>query len=341
MTIQTSMPRLTDVATKAGVSIATASRALRGLPGVSESVAAHIVQVADEMGYVVDEHARTLASGFGSTIGLIVHTIEDPYFTEIAGGVVESAEADNLTAQICHSGRDPERELRQIRNLIAHRVQSLIIAGSGYSNPEVEKRARDRLDSYQSRGGRVVVIGRHHLKADAVLPDNSAAGRLLAEHVMGLGHRRIAVLAGSSALTTIEDRLAGIRSVLEAEDGLQVSCHEGEFTTEGGIAAAREALARDERPTAMIALSDAMAIGALSAIRAAGLRVPDDISITGFDDISVAALLAPALTTAAFPLREMGVAAVELTSLPRSGTPRIRTIAPTLMVRESTSTPES
>lgn len=338
MTIQTSMPRLTDVAKKAGVSIATASRALRGLPGVSEGVAAHIVQVAEEMGYVVDEHARTLASGFGSTIGLIVHTIEDPYFTEIAGGVVEAAEVDNLTAQICHSGRDPERELRQIRTLIAHRVQSLIIAGSGYSDPDVEAKARDQLNSYQHRGGRVVVIGRHRLRADAVLPDNVAAGRLIAGHIRALGHTRIAVLAGPSTLTTIEDRLAGIREVLDAE-GLEVGYHEAEFTLEGGRAAAAEVLAGGSRPTAMLALSDAMAIGALSAVRAAGLRVPDDLSITGFDDISVAAQLAPGLSTARFPLRDMGVAAVELTSMPPSGRPRTRTIEPTLVVRDSTAPP--
>src|SRR5829696_658232 len=122
-----SAPRLSDVARRAGVSLATASRALAGRDGVSEQVAEHVRQVSRELGYVANMHARTLAGGVASTVGLIVHQIDDPYFSEIAGGVVQAAGEQDLIVQICHSGRDPEQGLRQIRNLIAQRVGVIIV----------------------------------------------------------------------------------------------------------------------------------------------------------------------------------------------------------------------
>ena len=135
--------RLVDVAERAGVSLATASRALAGREGVSEEVAAHVRQVARRMGYVANVHARTLAGGATSTVGLIVHEIDDPYFSEIASGVIGVAAERGFSVQICHSGRDPHHELRQIRNLIAQRVGAIIVAGSGYTDPGC-RRSRTR-----------------------------------------------------------------------------------------------------------------------------------------------------------------------------------------------------
>src|SRR5687768_9006928 len=127
--------RLIDVAQRAGVSLATASRALAGRDGVSEEVANRVRQVSRELGYVANPFARTLAGGASSTVGLIVHQVDDPYFSEIAGGVIKLADEQNLLVQICHSGRDPAHELRQIRNLIAQRVGIILVAGSGYHDP--------------------------------------------------------------------------------------------------------------------------------------------------------------------------------------------------------------
>ena len=159
-------PRLIDVAVEAGVSIATASRALSGTPGVSPSVAEQVRRVANELGYVTNMHARSLAGGTTSAIGLVVHEIGDPYFSEIASGVLRVAAEEELTVQICHTGRDPETELRQVRTLVANRVGAILIAGSGFVDPAVEAPVRDELQRYTEAGGRVAVIGRHHLRAD-------------------------------------------------------------------------------------------------------------------------------------------------------------------------------
>jgi LacI family transcriptional regulator len=330
--------RLVDVADGAGVSIATASRALSGRDGVSPELAERVRRVARELGYAANPHARTLAGGLTSTLGLIVHEIGDPYFSEIAQGVVSAAGEAGLIVQICHSGRDPERELDQIRALIAQRVRIIVVAGSGYTDPELQSESRAALDAFQEAGGRVAVIGRHSFTADAVRPDNEAGGRALAEHVLALGHRRIAFAAGPPALTTIVDRLAGAAAALERHglslDALPVV--ETDFTRDGGEAAGHQILRDHPDVTAIVALNDAMAIGVLSALRSHGVAVPDAISVAGFDDVSVAADLAPSLTTVRLPMARMGEWALEMALKPRAARARRKPTGHELVVRDST-----
>ena len=330
--------RLVDVAERAGVSLATASRALAGRDGVSEEVASRVRQVSRELGYVANPYARTLAGGASSTVGLIVHQVDDPYFSEIAGGVIEIAGEQGLLVQICHSGRDPETELRQIRHLIAQRVRILVIAGSGYSDAQIEAEAKAELSEFQNQGGRVAVIGRHSLGVDAVLPDNEAGGKALGEHLLGLGHRRIAVAAGSAGLTTVVDRLAGVAAAL-ARHRLKLGdlpVFHTDFTREGGRIAAEQILRDQPQTTAIIALNDAMAMGVLSTLRHARIPVPGRMSVVGFDDVSVAADLAPSLTTVHLPMTDMGRMALALALKPRSARPRRRATGHLLVVRDST-----
>ena len=330
--------RLVDVAERAGVSIATASRALAGRDGVSEEVATRIRQISQELGYVANPYARTLAGGASSTVGLVVHQVDDPYFSEIAGGVIKIADEQRLLVQICHSGRDPEHELRQIRHLIAQQVGIIIVAGSGYSDARFEAQAKEELSAFQRQGGRVAVIGRHSLGVDAVLPDNEAGGRLLGDHLVQLGHRHIAVAAGTRGLTTVVDRLAGVAAGLAAHGlalaGLPVV--HTEFTRDGGRDAAARILRDHPSTTAIIALNDAMAMGVLSELRAQRVAVPERMSVVGFDDVSVAADLAPSLTTVRLPMTEMGRWALELALKPRSVRPRRRATGHQLIVRDST-----
>lgn len=330
--------RLSDVAERAGVSLATASRSLAGRDGVSEAVAAHVREVALQIGYVANIHARTLAGGATSTVGLIVHEIGDPYFSEIASGVIGVAAQRGLTVQICHSGRDPGNELHQIRTLIAHRTDAIIIAGSGYTDPTLQHESNRVLLDFQNSGGRVAVIGRHHLSADAVLPDNAPAGKAIGAHVLGLGHRRIGVLAGSPALTTVADRLAGIDMSLHAL-GLSLAdlpvIHTA-FTRDGGAAGAERLLAEHPDVTAIIALNDAMAIGVLSVLRSRGVAVPGHISVAGFDDVTVAADLAPSLTTVRLPMTGMGATALTMALKPPSARRRRKHTGHELMARDST-----
>lgn len=330
--------RLVDVAERAGVSLATASRALAGRDGVSEEVARRIRQISQELGYVANPYARTLAGGASSTVGLVVHQVDDPYFSEIAGGVIQVADEQSLLVQICHSGRDPDHELRQIRHLIAQRVGVIIIAGSGYNDARIEAEAKAELSAYQAGGGRVAVIGRHSLGVDAVLPDNEAGGRALGDHLISLGHRHIAVAAGVPGLTTVADRLAGVAAALRAHglDLADLPVVHTDFTREGGRSAAEEILRNHPATTAIVALNDAMAMGVLSVLRTHRIPVPERMSVVGFDDVSVAADLAPSLTTVRLPMTAMGRMALELTLKPQSSRPRRRSTGHELVVRDST-----
>jgi len=335
------LPRLSDVAARAGVSLATASRAMSASSGVSTEVAGHVRAVADQMGYIANVHARSLAGGASSTIGLIVHEIGDPYFSEIASGALRAASRQSRIVQIVHAERTPESESAQIRALRANRVGAMIIAGSGYTDVSLEKETEAELVSFQSSGGRVAVIGRYHLPADAVLPDNEAAGLTLGRHVLGLGHRRIALVAGSAGLNTIQDRLAGI-SVALSEAGMvleDVNIIHEEFTREGGASATEEVLARYPETTVVIALSDQMAIGALATLREWGVQVPGKMSVAGFDDIAVAADLAPSLTTVEIFMVQMGALAVELTMAKEAHSLRRRHTGHALKIRDSTGAP--
>lgn len=334
-------PRLVDVAREAGVSIATASRAMSGTSGVSPQVAERVRQIAGDLGYVANLHARSLAGGPTSVVGLVVHEIGDPYFSEIASGVLSVAASEGLTVQICHSGRDPEAELTQVRTLIANGVGAIIIAGSGFVDAAQQSRLIGVLQRYRDDGGRVAVIGRHHLRADTVQPDNLEGGRTVTEHLLGLGHHRIGLISGSRDLTTIADRLTGVDAALQ-EAGLDLARQplvEAAFTREGGKQAVADLLDRAPDLTAVIALNDDMAIGALSVLRQRGISVPGDISVTGFDDVAVAGDLSPGLTTIRLPMSEMGGQALRLALAPPAKRPRRRRAAHELVVRDSTASP--
>ncbi len=330
--------RLSEVAEAAGVSIATASRSLRGLGGVSDTVAEKVRGIAEELGYVTNSYARTLAGGRTTIVGLILNQIDDPYFTEIAAGVVRAAEEADLTVQIGHSARDPQLELKQIRSLVAQRARAIIIAGSGYTDPQREAQAKDLLARYQAGGGRAAVIGRHFLGVDAVQPDNKGAAGLVAQHLVELGHRDVLIISGLPSLTTVEDRQGEALKVLTAS-GARGIVVETDFTGHDAGQAAIDALVAHPEATAVMALSDAMAIAVLTGLRRAGVEVPRSVSVTGVDDVSVAELISPSLTTAAFPLAGLGREALLLTTRPPATRPRRKLIPATLVVRESTAPP--
>ena len=332
--------RLSEVAAAAGVSIATASRSLRGLGGVSDTVAEKVRGIAEDLGYVTNSYARTLAGGSTTIVGLILNQIDDPYFTEIAAGVVRAAEDADLPVQIGHSTRDPHRELKQIRSLVAQRARAIIIAGSGYTDPQRELQAKELLARYEAGGGRAAVIGRHFLGVDAVQPDNRGAAGQVARHLVELGHRDVVVISGLTSLTTVEDRQGEAVKVLAAA-GARVTVVETDFTGHDAGRAALGALESEPRATAVMALSDAMAISVLTGLRRAGVDVPGTISVTGVDDVPVAELISPSLTTAAFPLSELGREALLLTTRPQATRPRRKMIPAQLVVRESTAAPRS
>jgi len=333
--------RLIDVAERAGVSLATASRSISGSSGVSTAVAAKVRAVADQLGYVANPHARSLAGGTTSIAGLLVYEVDDPYFAEIAGGVVRVAGAHGWRVQIGRTEREGGDEAAQLRLMRTQQLGAIIIAGSGYVDPAMEAETARELRLFEAAGGRVAVIGRHHVRADAVLPDNVGGGESIASHVLGLGHRRIAVAAGPAHLTTIADRLEGIRIAATQAliDPARIPVAHAPFTRAGGREAAERLLEENPGTTAILALNDAMATGVLSVLRERGLSVPHDVSVTGFDDIQVAQDLAPALTTVYLPMGDIGAAALELALRPRATRPRRQRMGHALVIRESTARP--
>ena len=298
---------LKQVAAEAEVSLATASRVLHRSGGreVRGPLAERVQAAAERLGYVSNPHAQALARARSSTVGLIVHEVTDPYFAAIAAGAMHAAHSDGVMVMMAATFRDPELELDYLARLRAQGARGVLLAGSGSTDERVSSRLADAIAAFTREGGRVTAIGaRPDTQVDAVIPANIEGARSARAYLESLGHRKIGVIAGPSTLLTVRQRIEGVG------DGLRTI--EADFTREGGYEAARRMLTEDPAITALIALNDLMAAGVLAAAGELGRRVPDDLSVIGFDDLPFAADLSPALTTVRLPLREMGERAMEL-----------------------------
>jgi LacI family transcriptional regulator len=306
---------LADVARLAGVSPATVSRVINdSAKKVNEDLRERVLAAVRQLHYVPNAHAQNVARPRKSAVGVIVHDVSDPYFAEITRGLQRQAGAHDRLLVICNSYREPERELAYVALLRAQQVHALILAGSGYHDDEFTARLNGELEAYQQAGGRVAVIGRHRLVGTAVLPGNEAGAHELGLRVLELGHREIGVIAGPRYLTTTTDRLTGFRRAF-ADTGVDLPSSRliySDFTRDGGAAAAGTLMDAQPGLTALIALNDSMAVGAMATLRERGIRVPDDVSVTGFDDMPIARDVTPALTTVRLPLVEMGERAMAL-----------------------------
>ncbi|WP_432846078.1 LacI family DNA-binding transcriptional regulator [Amycolatopsis sp. CA-161197] len=335
---------LADVAQSADVSLATASRVLNGTASVRTDLRDRVMSAAAELAYAPNAHAQALAGGTHRTVGVICHDVSDPYFSAVAGGVMKVANGNGLLVMLADTFRDPDREVAYVSALRAQRASAIVLIGSAFEDRTWERAMAAELDPYRRGGGQVAAVSRHRgLKVDTVQPDNRGGAAALAKALVGLGHKRFAVLAGPMRLTTVCDRLDGFAEELAAH-GLPLSDEdvlETEFTRDGGYDAAKRLLERPKRkrPTCVFAVTDLMAIGALAALREAGVAVPGEISVAGFDNIPVVRDLTPALTTVALPLEQLGERAMDL-ALKGSGT-RARTVRVNaeVVLRESTARP--
>ncbi|MGW5362254.1 LacI family DNA-binding transcriptional regulator [Actinopolymorpha pittospori] len=306
---------LGDVARRAGVSLATASRVLNGSTRrVNEDLRAVVLQAAEELGYTPNLHAQAVARGTSSTVGIVMHDIADPYFSAIASGVTRVADERGLIVTLGTTSRDPIREVQYVAMLRALRARAVILVGSRTADKEQTERLVKEVEAFRRGGGRIACVSQNKLPADTVLPENRAGARELAVRLAELGHKRFGILAGPRALLTARDRFAGFKAGL-AEKGIDLAPEaviEGAFTRDGGYQAARELIARKLGVTCVFAVNDVMAVGAMAACRDEGVGVPRDLSIAGFDDIETLRDLVPPLTTVRLPLEQMGVRAAEL-----------------------------
>lgn len=317
---------LHDVAREAGVSLATASRSLNGSARrVNEEYRSRVVAAAERLGYIPNFSAQATVKGTSPTVALVVSDIADPYFSAIAAGVARGADENGLLVTMAVTGRSPAREVRVVRSLRGQRPQILVLCGSRFADSAEEEILARELEGYEAAGGRVVVVSQASLPFDTLEFRNYEGARDLADALVGQGNRRFAVIAGSVTLLTSVDRVRGFRDRLaehgiELPENLVLPC---DFTRDGGYAAAGHLLERGIADVDVVfAVNDVLAVGALARFREAGLDVPDDLGVAGFDGIASFQDFSPTLTTVRLPLEEAGRVATALALREHDSEPR-------------------
>jgi LacI family transcriptional regulator len=278
--------------------------------------------------------AQATATGTTRTVALIVHDIADPYFSSIAAGAIEVAEAAGLTVTMAVTDRSPDRELHIVSTLRGYRPDAIILAGSRIG--DTQDALVEELRAYQDTGGRVAVVSQPGLPYGTVAIDNRRAAEDLAIALVTRGYRRFAVLRGPAGLRTSNDRFDGFRAGL-TQTGVEVGhVVEADFTEDGGHTAMTDLLRHGLGATDLVfAVNDVMAIGAMRALRDAGLVPGRDLAVAGFDDISAATDVCPALTTVQVPTRTMGVRAMDL-ALSGQDNGEVVWLPTSVVLREST-----
>ncbi|MFL5918301.1 MAG: LacI family DNA-binding transcriptional regulator [Gaiellaceae bacterium] len=325
-----------QIADLAGVSIATVSRVLNGRNDVAPETRDLVTRVIRENGYTANRSARGLSAGRTGLVGVLVPLIYPAYFSAILAGAAEALSELDLRVVLSPTGHEHDREVSLLERLMHGVTDGALIVMPEESSPELERLVEG--------GYRFVVVDPIMPLAERI-PSVSAAHTSGADqamrHLLGLGHRRIAQITGPRGWLATEDRRRGYHAALASAGILPDAALEVEAIPEipPGREAADQLLDLPEPPTAIFAFNDNIAIGAIQAARARGLRVPEDLSVVGFDDVELATVVTPALTTVRQPLAEMGRTAVSLLNrlLERQRFETLHVeLATRLVVREST-----
>ena len=297
-----------DVARAAGVSTATAARALGGYGHASPAARRKVSESARRLGYRPNVVARALVSRATTTVGLVVGDIENPFFAAAARGLADVMDAHGYTVLLANADEDAGRERRAVDALRARQVDGMVVVPAPGASPE-------HLAELVTAGVPLVLLDRAvvGVAADSVLVRNVAGARAAVAHLAGLGHRRIGVVSDSPDITSSAERIQGYRQALRAagiapEPGL-ISI--GGPTRDDGEAAALRLLDRADRPTAVFTANNFMTVGALRAARSLGLRIPDDVALVGFDDLDWTTLVQPPVTVVRQPVADLGRVAGE------------------------------
>lgn len=288
-----------DVAAKAGVSVATVSRVFNRKGPVREETSQRVLEIAEELHYVPHAAARSLSMRSTATIGVVLPELHGEFFSEVIRGIDVASRQSGYHVLLSGSHSDRE-EMRAVVQAVRGRVDGLIVM-----SPDLEPSA---LLTDLPPGVPVVMLNSRVVGRPSITIDNAHGAREVTDHLIQLGHRRVAFICGPAQNADAEQRKRGYRNALRAaaldnDRGMEVG---GQFTEESGYDAVKKILDLKPRPTAIFASNDAMAIGALGALREAGCRVPEDIALVGFDDIPIARFLAPPLTTVKVPIAELG-----------------------------------
>lgn len=325
--------RIKDVAKLARVSTATVSHVINETRFVSDETKRKVLNAIERVGYTPNVHARNLASGQSRTLGLVISDITNPFFPDLVKSIQERALELGYEVIVLNTNYDPERDARYVQRLLELRVRGVMILTT-----EMDLSVIQRLSSREIA---VVFldIGKVSRHTSNIRIDYEKGVHEAVEHLLELGHRQIAFISGPVRFKSAQFRR---QAFLETMKSHRASLHteplilEGDFRLESGEQVAREIQKMKSRPTAVLAANDLMAVGALRELERAGLQVPRDVSVVGCDDISLAKLTDPQLTTIRIPRSEIGAAAVEAVLQTNSTEGREIRISTQLIVRQST-----
>ncbi len=298
-----------DVADRAGVSQATVSRVLNNHPNVASDIRTRVQDAMRELGYNPNRAARRLRGNSSDVIGLIIPDIQNPVFVAVARGVEDAAYKHGINVLLCNTDDHIDKQQAYLKVMLAEQAAGLII---------VPTHSRDghALLEVQKAGMPIVLLDRQmqRFHADTVKVDNVLGAQIAVNHLIEQGRERIAMIGGLQYLTPAQERLQGYSEALrhagrEVDPALILN---GDFKAESGAAITREFMQRPTPPDAIFTANSLMAMGALQALHALGLRVPQDVALVSFDDVPWAENLNPPLTVVAQPAYELGVQAVEL-----------------------------
>ncbi|MDD9268046.1 LacI family DNA-binding transcriptional regulator [Paenibacillus sp. GCM10023248] len=330
-------PTIYDVAQAAGVSIATVSKVINETGRISEKTRAHVQQVMQQLKYKPSMVASALTGKSTYTIGLTLPDLANPFFAEIARAVEDRGHECGFSVFICSTDNDPDKEVKYLSLLTQKRVDGMISATRIQNDRFLKKLIQHNIPIALITGEMPT------LAVDTVMVDDYLGGFQAGSHLVELGHRHIAILVEDPDNTSNRERIRGCKQAL-ANAGLQVEERHiatGGFTVETGHKAMAQLIGLEDRPTAVFACNDLLAIGAIRAAREAGLQLPRDLSVVGFDNTILATLIDPPLTTIAQPIQEIGRRAVDLLVQEIQGEKVLKqrvVLLPELVLRHSTGT---
>ncbi|MBK9696369.1 MAG: LacI family DNA-binding transcriptional regulator [Propionibacteriaceae bacterium] len=329
-----------DVARLAQVSVGTVSNVINAPDRVTAPTRIRVAEAIAKLGWVPNESARQLRAGRSRSIGMVVMDISNPFFTDVVKGAEEVLYREQYSVQIGNSDQQPTRELTLLDRFEQQRVGGVLFAPVGDS--------AERVLALRRRGIPVVIVDRAGISSDfcSVGVDDLVGGRLAGRHLIEQGHRRLAFVGGPSTLTQVRDRRGGIELAVEQAggDATLLAVSTPGLTLDAGVAAAGDlaALPDGERPTGVFAANDLIAIGLLQGFVTAGLRVPEDIALVGYDDIAFAAAAAVPISSVHQPRAEIGrksaellVAEIEAADAEQPHSHETVRFTPTLVVRRS------
>jgi DNA-binding LacI/PurR family transcriptional regulator len=335
-----------DIAKQTEVSHSTVSRALHDSPLIARDTAERIRRTAHDLGYFPSAAARSLKTNRSQALGVILSSVEDPFFSEILQGIEEVAQKSGYSLFMAASQHDPQREQAIVQAMSEHRVDGVIICSASF---KAEQRRQ-----FLAYGVPIVVVNNQAAEEYrySIYHDDVDGSRQITRYLLDLGHRRIAYLGNSASGRTTLDRLAGFQQAMETAGMVVPAGYIHEVPgggPEDGLSGLEYFLNLSRRPSALVCYNDMMAIGVLKGLQQAGIPVPDEFSVTGFDNIVFSAYTRPPLTTFDQPKRFIGAEAarlvLELLDSPpdREATekPRIRMLKGRLLVRETTTRPLS